>query len=415
MRWMWRELTRPRGPTVHRFYRVGRGSRAGVALLMAITAIMMLTVLVTEVSHGAQVRAQVAAQHRDEIAAEALAQSGAQFYRMILMASAALSGKPMIEQLGAAFGVNASELWQALPFIDTSLMRLLFVTDGDVGEGEVLTAKAEGLSDEQRDASRESSSLLNRSFLDFHGDFHAEVTDVERRVFVGKLQAANLGELLALPAAQEIIGLLSREEYHSWLSENNLIKEELVANLADWTDADDVRLYQGGSEDSVYQRLDDPYRSKNAPFDTRDEIRLVDGWNLDGVWERAGRHLTIYGGGKINVNTATQPVIRALLVAFAEGVATEATVEPILQELMTQRGTPLAEGGLYFKTPQQFTSVLRTLGLPLRSEINQAITTESKVFRIHSSGQVGSARAEIHAVLDFTEDPTGRVVFWRLR
>ena len=44
-----------------------------------------------------------------------------------------------------------------------------------------------------------------------------------------------------------------------------------------------------------------------AALDTLDEIRLVDGWHLDGVWERMGRHLTIYGGGKVNVNTVPEP------------------------------------------------------------------------------------------------------------
>ena len=416
MRALWHELVRPRGSIQHRFYRGGRRSRAGVALLMAVSSILLLTILVTEIAHGAVVRAQLASQHRDEVKAEALAYSGAQFYRMILMASAAIGRNPMIMEVGQALGVNATELWQAIPFVDTTLLRMLIVNGNSTDEEDLVAAKTEGLTDDQLAESREGGSLLKRAFLDFDGDFHASVIDEDRRIYVGKFQASNLGDLLMKPQAQEIMALLSREQYHDWLYQNNIVKEELIGNLADWTDADDIRMYQGGSEDALYQRLDVPYRSKNAPFDTRDEIRLVDGWHLDGVWERVGRHLTIYGSGKINVNTATAPVLRALLMAFMEGVPNESTVEPALQQYLEARGRPMADGGLYLATPAQFENFFeQQVGLPLRDEIQQSITTESKVFRITSAGEVGTARVEVHAILDFTDDKAGRVMFWRVR
>ena len=50
MKGVWRELVRPRGPQRHRFHRVGRRSHAGVALLMVITSILLLTILVAEIS-----------------------------------------------------------------------------------------------------------------------------------------------------------------------------------------------------------------------------------------------------------------------------------------------------------------------------------------------------------------------------
>ena len=53
--------------------------------------------------------------------------------------------------------------------------------------------------------------------------------------------------------------------------------------------------------------------------------------------------------------------------------------------------------------------------LPLKPEVQQAVTSTSTVFRITSVGEVGNARVEIHAVLDFTTDTTGRIVFWRIR
>ncbi len=416
LRWVWHELTRPRGSVRHPFYRGGRRSRAGVALLLAISAILLLTVLVTEIAHGAVVRAQLASQYRDEVKAEALAYSGVHFYRMILMASAALGRHPMLQQLGPMMGFNAAELWQAIPYIDTRVMRLLFATDGRVDEDDVEGVAANGgLTDAQIEASRNGSSLLNRPFLDFDGDFHASVKDEERRIFVGNLKAQNMGELLMLPAAQEIMQMLSTEEAQDYVYENNLVREELIGNLADWTDADDTRIYQGGSEDALYQTLDPPYRSKNAPFDTRQEIRLVDGWHLDGVWQRVGQHLTIYGSGKLNVNTASRNVLKGLLMAYMP-IPNESTAEDAINEYLMFRGRPIAEGGLYIQSPAQFETFFENqLGLQLRDEIQQAITTESKVFRITSAGEVGTARVEIQAVIDFSSDNSGAILYWRNR
>ena len=417
LQWVGHELVRPRGPVSHRFYRGSRRSRAGVALLLAISAILLLAVLVTEVAHGAVVRAQLAAQHRDEVKAEALAYSGVHFYRMILMASMAIGRNPMVSQIAATMGFNATELWQAIPYIDTRFMRLLFVTDGRADEGDVEDAVAQGgLSDAQVEASRQGSSLLNRPFLDFDGDFNASVKDEDRLIYVGKMQAENMGELLLIPAAAQIMAMFSTEEAVDYVNANNLVREELIGNLADWTDADDTRAYQGGSEDALYQRLDPPYRAKNAPFDTKQEIRLVDGWHLDGVWRIVGQHLTIYGSGKVNVNTASKEVLYGLLWANREGGITESTINEALAEFLSLRGRPLADGGLYIATGAQFEGFFEnTFNIQLNDNIKEQVTTQSKVFRITSAGEVGTARVEIQTVIDFSSNPAGNTLFWRVR
>lgn len=420
IRWLAGELTRPRGPVRHRFYRGGRRSKSGVALLMVITSILMLTVLVTEIAHAAVVRVQLAAQARDDVKAEALAYSGVAFHRLILIASKAIGRNQMFAMIAPMFGSNAQELWQAIPFVDTRMMRLLFVTDSTADDEELAAAKTNGLTDEQIAESREPGSAMKRNFLDFDGDFRSEVRDEERWINVGHLQAPTFGDLLVTPAAQQLMALFSIEETQEYLYDNNLVKEELIANLADWTDADDMRLYQGGNEDALYSRLDEPYRPKNAPFDTRDEIRLVDGWHRDGVWERVGRELTIYGEGKVNVNTASESVLKGLLMAYFNGVATELTVQPTVDEIIRLRGAPIAEGGLYFSSGKQFYETISNGAfqippLSLKPEIQEAVTITSNVFRLTSVGEVGDARTEIHVVMDFSKDPTGRILFWKVR
>ena len=74
MRWLWRELTRPRGHTTHRFYRGGRGSRGGVALLLVLSNLLLMSVLVSEMTYTASVRVKLAVHERDEAKAEQLGQ-----------------------------------------------------------------------------------------------------------------------------------------------------------------------------------------------------------------------------------------------------------------------------------------------------------------------------------------------------
>jgi len=390
-----------------------------MALLMVMSSVMLLTILITETVSGATVRIQLASQYRDEVKAEALAGTGVQLYRLVLMLSKQVGQNPMVMQVGQMLGINADTIWQMVPTINTQLLRLVLATDGDTDnlsdeERESMVVSG-GLTEEQREASREDSGPMRRNFLDFDGDFSASVQDENRRIYVGKFQATGLAELLQTPSGAQIYAMLGREEYQDYLRDHNIQREELIGNLADWTDPDDVRIFQGGRESALYERLDEPYLPKNAPFDTREEIRLVEGWHLDGVWERVGHHLTVYGGGKVNINTAQRQVMFGLLMAYADGLNTDSYVEPFLDELLRLRGMPMAEGGLNFQQPQQFPQIMAQLGLPMREEVVEAITTESNVFRITSAGEVGSAVVEVHAIMDFSSDPGGRIVYWRTR
>lgn len=55
---------------------------------------------------------------------------------------------------------------------------------------------------------------------------------------------------------------------------------ELAAAIVDWRDADST-VSAGGAEDETYLRLSSPYRCKNAPIESLDELRLVYGMTLE--------------------------------------------------------------------------------------------------------------------------------------
>lgn len=55
---------------------------------------------------------------------------------------------------------------------------------------------------------------------------------------------------------------------------------ELAAAIVDWRDSDS-EPGEGGAEDETYSRLYPPYRTKNAPFESVEELRLVQGMTLE--------------------------------------------------------------------------------------------------------------------------------------
>ncbi len=59
---------------------------------------------------------------------------------------------------------------------------------------------------------------------------------------------------------------------------------EFAAAILDWRDADSDVNEAGGAEDETYQRRSPAYRCKNGPFESVEEVRLVNGGLLDSVY-----------------------------------------------------------------------------------------------------------------------------------
>ena len=88
--------------------------------------------------------------------------------------------------------------------------------------------------------------------------------------------------------------------------------QELAASIIDWRDADsELTIPIGSAEDSYYRNLTHPYEAKDAPFEVLDEILLVKGMN-EAVFTKLKDYITIYGDGRVNVNTASKPVLLAV-------------------------------------------------------------------------------------------------------
>ncbi len=388
-------------------------------MLLVLATIALLTVLVMDIVRSATVRIQLAAHQRDEAEAEALAMGGIEFYRLFLIASKQVDDSPLVEMISQMIpgGINSASLWEIIPEISTSTLRLLLAAGGDADEAKQIEASG-GLTDEQNAMTRDGNGVhttLKKPFLDFDGDFVATVKDEDGRIYVGNFRATTMLELQKDVTAGVIHGMMSDEADSAWLRSINIDPWELVGDLADWTDADDQRIFEGGSEDQLYDQGDDPYKSKNAGFDSVDEIRLVHNWERDDLWQRYGRLFTIYGSGKININTAKGEVMKGLFNAYISPPQNDWSL--VMDAIHAYRSTPVAMGGGIFRTPQDFVTFLRTVAPgTVDDAMANAITTKSTVFRVTSEGRVGKSKVAIEAVFDFEKNNrVGKVVYWHVQ
>jgi general secretion pathway protein K len=102
---------------------------------------------------------------------------------------------------------------------------------------------------------------------------------------------------------------------HQGVSRENA--ETIVDSILDWKDADELhRLH--GAESDYYRSLPKPYASRNADFETLEELILVRGMTpeiLYGTEKTKGviHFLTVHGKtGRININAAPKEILLAL-------------------------------------------------------------------------------------------------------
>jgi general secretion pathway protein K len=201
---------------------------------------------------------------------------------------------------------------------------------------------------------------------------------------------------------------MSGEENDQWFRDRNLDRWDIIANLKDWVDPDTMGSGRsGGQEDSLYNNRDNPYLAKNAPLDTFDEVRMVEGWQ-DDVMERFAAQLTIHGMGKININTASDEVMIALIKAYVLPAPPDSECERLLQQIREYMWFAS------FKDGKDFSKWLTNQGLTVSDQLAGQIGDSSKTFRVVSTGMVGDTTVTTTAIIDYNQSSAGKVTYWRV-
>jgi general secretion pathway protein K len=237
--------------------------------------------------------------------------------------------------------------------------------------------------------------------------------------------------------AKELMALFLPAEYDELFEETDEEgalhdRDDTVAALIDWADADTNAFGAGGAEDASYEMRKNPYSRKNAPYDSLEEIMLVNGVD-DDFWTAfvdpepehpEARALTVWGSGKINPNTADPLVLMAVMCAFAQDPST--SCDPNNMEQMGQMLRYLMDIksllGVPFSNPGKFMSNVGSgaeglPGIPMDAgEAGQQLTVNSEVFSIYAMGLVGRSRKRLHVVVDYRGPNAlsgGKVLYWR--
>ena len=204
------------------------GEERGMALLLAIVMIVMITAFVAEFNYSARTKIIGAYHARDDARSYYLAKSGTRLYGLLLIVGAQLDGNQMAAQILAMLPFQldgAAMVCRSLPFLDTAMLKYLVgaggslddqeteglsdLFSGDGGEGE----GSRGFIDESGDVA--TSGPPRRGLLDFEGDFKVECSDESARINLNGFgnQSWLSRTIDQHPIGQLMFGLMAPPEY----------------------------------------------------------------------------------------------------------------------------------------------------------------------------------------------------------
>lgn len=174
----------------------------------------------------------------------------------------------------------------------------------------------------------------------------------------------------------------------------------MIDCLEDWIDENDLMQLNGAeSDDEFYQ--DAGYPVKNGKLDSVEELLLVKGWGPEILYGREadddgeeifgiGELLTVWGDGRLNLNTASIDAMRAANL-------TDEKIEEILELRMGDDGLPgTADDGL----PTNY---------PLAS--GGGFTLQTGFAKVTSTGDIFGNQYQIEATF-LLKDKDSVVVYW---
>ncbi len=102
-------------------------------------------------------------------------------------------------------------------------------------------------------------------------------------------------------------------EYFTQMGIDVFDADIIVDSILDWIDPDDLN-HLNGAEDNYYGSLPEPYKTKDAPFSSIEELVLVRGVTPE-IFESIRNDITVYGGEQIvvNINIASKRILSSVL------------------------------------------------------------------------------------------------------
>lgn len=284
------------------------GKPRGVALVLSLITIVILSTAVIEFTYASRVSTAMATNERDNLKSYFLAKSGVNLSRLLLGFQYALQAESretddeMGQMIGRAMRRSNFQLYQ---YVDLLM--------GPFNSGRV----------EIPLASIDLQGMGVGGFGEFTGRFDVDVEPEEGRIDLNKFAQEEITDEMLI----EICTMLLDERY-DWLFERHdnvgdlMDRGAIIQNIVNYIDLNEEAILltdectiqgTGGDERRAYDRDD---RHENQPRNTRlahvEELHMVHGINED-FMEVFGDSFTVYNVGRPNLNVARAPVFYSVL------------------------------------------------------------------------------------------------------
>ncbi|MGE6762520.1 type II secretion system minor pseudopilin GspK [Corallococcus interemptor] len=435
----------------------------GVALIIALVSITLLTVVATEFAYNSRVDLQLAANQRDEVRAYYMARSGLSLGRLLLRFQRQVDQTPipnpmkMLEQImgpaagGGAAGANNFQpqslnlqLWK-LARVDCHMLKGLVKSDGAQGEDgrPVETEAVQADPNFQMDgedgdnagaATQMAAAMQRRSFGGFEGCFLATISDEEEKLNVMRL---NTGGAESQATAARMLDMFADKRFEFlWQQDDaNHVRStprDTILALKDWSDEDQTQStlnekdptnpFVAGfaDEGSAYSRYEPRYEVKNARFDSLDELYRVHGVN-DRFMAAFRDRLTVYPdiNSKPNVNTDDPIMLGLAIMSAADPNRPDPRLtDPVFLNELISRIRAARMFNFFGMSVADFVNVVEQAGIAVNPLIkgnvqqNRYLGDKSKTFTIKSVGEAGSVQKTLTAVIRL-DDGLGKLVYYR--
>ena len=351
-----------------RYNPLRKKNKKGVALLLAITSLMLMVYIASEVSVDSTIEFAVNSQEINRIKAYYAARNSAE----IALLRIKLFQQASQMQLPPGFAQELDQLW-----------KFPFAWPLPIGESAT-------------NADKDSVGDVLKAAL-FDGQYEHMINDEGSKIDVNDLTSAS--KTLRDVTKKQLLNLFeqkitSDEKFRDQYQ--NFKFSELVHKITDWMSPVNTSG-NGGDKRSAFTELGENY-PPNRGFRTIDELRLVPGMNED-FFDLLAPHITIYGMKSINPNIASQMVLKSLDTGITDDV---------IKEILNRRDNPEEggpfKGGTSDECRKDFKDFIEGRGARLTAlEFDQIPFLCDKVinFRIQATGRSGTGKSSVQKKINF--------------
>ena len=374
----------------------------GIALIIAIMTIALMITFVSEMIVSSAVNLELAVTVRDRIKSEYMAKSG------VNLGVYAVSASYLLDHVNEAYKKEiptdgSSSLWGILnnlpPIGATALELASLMADPSSSEdaGDADASDPFQLGGFMNEEAAEKMRLLQ-------DDFSVNISDEVAKI---NLSVCSSSKEARRPPCKYVIeqleALFSCPAEKAFLASKNLEPTNLALKIRDFITSSDKIESDIGSKHAPYESLIPSYKAKGLPFDTVNELKLVQGWD-DDVHAVFSPYLRTFpvpsangkeNGERININTIKQELMLCLLPVSDDERERESTIQQLHQ--LKSDGENFASNEKEIQ--KKIDTIFGNEDGRLKSK-GKWFTQRSDVFRISSLGQTGKQVSKLTVIIN---------------